>query len=505
MPTRQHRGVIAGGAIIILLAGVWTYGFCLHLPLFLDDMIHFRWLAWHGFAGIWSSSRLLGYYRPLPFTLWKLLWLLQGRYDPVVLHVVNLVLHLLNGLLVLALVAGRSRGKRLGAALAAALLFTLFPFSYQAVPWVGSLTHPFVTALILGSLALHQVQHHADASQGKRRNWLSVASLALALLAPFAHETGVLVAPLLLLLLVTDEEPLPLRRALREVAPYAACAALGLAVWLLVPKDVSTASPWDIESRLQNAVYFLQALAYPVTPLAARLTGPDKRLNDLAAVALVALPVVTAWALLLWKAGRGRLVALALGWFAICVAPAWAMLGFSYVIDGPRLLYEAAVGAALFWSIPLDVRPTRRTRQALALGVGALTVIWAAVSGTRFIRARVPIYEQMRIAVAQLLEAGAGPAEQSLLCINYPSWFAPLESTYALGHEGMTLVPAYTGVADLWWLHTTEERSVTSVVLPDLQRHWRYYYLAAGSHETPESLQPMLRGAAKVIVASYEG
>jgi len=513
MPSKWKAVPALIATAFIVIIGWLAYGFSLRLPLFLDDMVHFRWLAWHDLAGVWTTSRLLGYYRPLPFTLWKTLWSVQGRYDPLVLHAVNLTLHVLNALLVMALVAGRSRNRRLATAVAAGALFALFPFSYQAVPWVGSLTHPLVTALILGSLVLYRASSLGSQSQGletevgakRRARWLRSASLALALLAPFAHETGVLVAALLFLLLLTDEEPLPWRQALREASPYAACAALGLAVWLAVPKGVKGVSIRDLESRLQNAVYFLQALAYPLTPLATRLTGPGKPFTDLVAVALVGGPAVVAWAFLAWKGGRGRLLALALGWFALCAAPAWAMLRFAYVIDGPRLLYEAAVGVALFWAIPLDLNCSSRARQAAAMVLGAAAVAWAGWSGYTFIRTRVPIYEQMRLAVEELLEAGAGSASQPLLCINFPSWFAPLQGTYALGHEGMALVPDYTRVADLWWLHTGQEREITSVTLPDLQSHWRYHYVAAGAIETAESLQPKLRTAARVIVTRYDG
>jgi hypothetical protein len=43
-----------------------------------------------------------------------------------------------------------------------------------------------------------------------------MASLGMALIAPFAHETGVLMAPLLVLLLLAGERPMPLRKALRR-------------------------------------------------------------------------------------------------------------------------------------------------------------------------------------------------------------------------------------------------------------------------------------------------
>ena len=130
--------------LALLAIGILTYGFSLRLPLFLDDMPHFRWLQWQTLTGILRSSRglgHLGYYRPLPFLLWKALWFLQGQLHPPTLHAVNLGLHLLNTILVWGIVKGqcRERGTVLGTA--SALLFLLYPFSYQAVPWVG-LAHP---------------------------------------------------------------------------------------------------------------------------------------------------------------------------------------------------------------------------------------------------------------------------------------------------------------------------------------------------------------------------
>ncbi|HHX63373.1 MAG TPA: hypothetical protein GX702_00620, partial [Chloroflexi bacterium] len=90
----------------LLLIGALTYGFVLRLPFFSDDMPHYRWLEGQNMASIWSSARGMGYYRPLPFTLWRVLHLLQGRYDPPTLHALNLALHLINTLLVVGLVMG---------------------------------------------------------------------------------------------------------------------------------------------------------------------------------------------------------------------------------------------------------------------------------------------------------------------------------------------------------------------------------------------------------------
>lgn len=77
MSRKWFAAGISGGSFVLWI-GILTYGFSLRLPFFLDDMVHFRWLEWHGIPEIWSSSRLLGYYRPLPFTVWKILSFIGG-------------------------------------------------------------------------------------------------------------------------------------------------------------------------------------------------------------------------------------------------------------------------------------------------------------------------------------------------------------------------------------------------------------------------------------------
>jgi hypothetical protein len=499
MSLMRRRLVLAASLVILVLLGWLAYGFSLRLPFFADDMVHFRWLAWHDFGGIWSSARLLGYYRPVVFTVWKVLWLLQGGHDPLTLHALNVGLHLLNGVLVLGLLAGRGKGSHL-LGFATAILFLLFPFSYQAVPWVGALTHPLVTALILGALRLHRE------SRAHRSKTLLAASIALASLAPFAHETGVLIAPALLLLLLTEEEPLRLRDALRQIIPYCLCAALGIAVWSVVPKEVKQVNPLNPENWWQNGVYFAQGLAYPLSPLARRLLAAVKVLTDLQAIALIVGPALLAWAFFLWKAGRGKLVALALGWFVLFMGPSWLLRGFDYVIDGPRLFYEASVGAALLWAIPISIAWHGRWRALLGRSFAVLLVVGAGLGGYRFVRARVPLYEQMRDTVEQLVAlTRSAPPSEALLCVNFPAWFAPRAPTFAVGHEGVTLVPDYSSLTDLLWLHTGEERPLASVVLPDLLQPWRYHYACVGAAQTGESIQAELRKAKQVVVVSYEG
>ena len=177
-----------------------AYGKVLTLPFFFDDLAHMPYVDTHTLAELWQSAGTFPYYRPLQSTVWKLLNGLFGSHDPAGAHSMNLLLHALNGLLV-GWLAGQLWPKRSffdGQSPSAwlriflsATLFVLFPFSYQAVPWVGSLAHLLVTTLILLTMATYWQMRRSN-----RRIW-GALSLLLALLAPFAHENGVLVGPLL--------------------------------------------------------------------------------------------------------------------------------------------------------------------------------------------------------------------------------------------------------------------------------------------------------------------
>ena len=499
-PVRRQVAVIVGCALILLLAGIGAYGFSLRLPLFSDDIVQTRWLTWHTVPDLWLSARGLGYYRPLSFTLWQLLVLLQGGNDPRLLHGMVLALHLLNTGLVFALVYGRARAprRRPAVGLAAALLLLLYPFSYQVVPWVSSLMHPLVTALMLGALLLHEAaEKRPQQARGYR-----LASIALALLAPFAHETGFLVAPLMLLFMLTAEPAVPLRRALRQIWPYALAAVCGLAVWLAAPKGGAEGHLFDLAARWQNALYLAQGLIYPVTPLV-RLAPPA--FTSLA-LALCTAILALGGGLALARLGRGRLAMLALGWFALAVLPAWALLDPEYVQAGARLLYEAAPAAALFWAIPLDLPLSGKRQQAWGQAAAALLVLAIAGGSYAFIAARASLYEQVRRAVAGLVSAQ--PADGgSVLVVNYPQWLAPTQNYFPMGHEGVVLVPPITGgVGELLWAHTGQEREVKTIAYSGLlpQKPWRFIFPPAGDEVDADQLQTALRETKWVIVTRYD-
>jgi hypothetical protein len=101
-----------------------------------------------------------------------------------------------------------------------ATLFLLFPFSYQAVPWIGSLSHLTVSALILLSLLFFVQMRYT-----RNRVW-GAASLLVALVAPFAHENGILIMPFAVLIDLTTPG-LAQRSGLRRLGDAGCQPAVG--------------------------------------------------------------------------------------------------------------------------------------------------------------------------------------------------------------------------------------------------------------------------------------
>ncbi|HEY3340520.1 MAG TPA: hypothetical protein VGK81_00825, partial [Anaerolineae bacterium] len=364
----------------------------------------------------------------------------------------------------------------------------------------------------------------------------------------FAHETGVLLALILTLYYWTASPARTLKQTLHITWPYWICSLLAMAV-LLGLRAGSGLKPQtpDLISRWQNAVYFLQGLAYPVAPFAQTLRVWFPGLNDLLSIVIVCVPVLAVATLFYVRMGYGRQAMLAIGWYGVMIAPAWLLLGFNYVVDGPRLMYEAASGAAIFWIIPLVIALERLWRYLVARqanapdpaagniaaggayvaphtqrggrsaisrkswcsGVGAALaaamIAGIVVESVLFLNEHADMYEETRDVTGGLLQAvGAPAADKSLvISVNFPGWIAPLAPTYALGHEGVTFIPDYSSVMDLVWTMTGHEQSIASVVVTELQSHWRFNYRNYGAEWTLPALQPSLRDARLVLFTSY--
>lgn len=479
------------GAVTFLI-----YGPSLALPFFFDDFVHYPFVEANNVARIWLTTDELAYYRPLNFSLWRITYDFFQRHHPVVDHAINLLLHAFNGFMVgwLASRLWSMRGDRFPVVATdkprddwwrvylSAALFMLFPFSYQAVPWVGSLSHLLVTTLILLS-----VLSYVQMRRTRLRLW-GAASLFFTFLAPFAHENGVLVMPFVVLVDLTTPG---LSRRWQQAAKTGIIWTLPLLVyipiWLSLPRlEGGGLFTNSLEGMLQNTAYFMQGLFYPFNTLGGWLHYA-RNLHDMTAVVLLSgLGLFVA--LLIQLTQRATLRSL-LPWLWVILAslPAILFLVFEYVINGPRLLMVASVGAAWLWAdvILLFSRGGERgsIERSIRIGTAGVLTCLLLAQNASFVRERMTMHEILGDGFEQVVAAtvAANEAGQEAIVINFPSWLAPRNHTYALGHEGVLFWPDYVPPEIFMAVHTGELGDLNFVkvdgIRPDLET---YYYGLTG-------------------------
>jgi hypothetical protein len=434
------------------------------------------------------------YYRPLPLLLWHALHALLGRNDPALLHGLALVCHAASGWLVYRL-GTRLLGR--GPALVALVLFVAFPPSYQVVGIVNAFFHALATLGVLAAAALYVEARTAG------RPLLLGASLAAAGLALLSHESAVTIVPLILGL----EVLLVSRRAVRPSgwpAPFILLTAAYGALYLGLPRQAIDAG-LGLTSLAPNALFFLQGLASPVTLL---VTG--------APVAAGAEPVIVLAAGLTTVAGllglallrrRAATAWFALAWFAAAVAPAALLLPWdSYVSNAPRLLYPGAAPASLLWAAAIGPRFAPRSGMARLSSLPAFLVGMAILGiNAHFIAGQMRLQSEGADVVRQVIStAVANGPDRHATYVNLPSFFAPRERTYLLGHWGVPIIPQY--VYDLGLVVAASEGfkpPLSSVAYSVLGSDWTHFY---GYHNIGlglDQIEPHLRAGGPVYLTRY--
>ncbi|MEZ4513464.1 MAG: hypothetical protein R3C62_16475 [Chloroflexota bacterium] len=533
----------------LLFVGL-VYGGSLALPFFFDDFVHLPYVDATSLGEMWRTAGSLAYYRPLTFVLWKLLYVALGHHSPVAQHAINLLLHLLNGLLAAQLAGSLwDDAYRWPRRWLVATLYWLFPFGYQAVPWVGALSQILVTTLLLLALVCywraqssgfepqssqraqrkkgfqewqHSTTTENEAQRFRRfRRFLHVLprssvsstrkqagsptfwyllSLFFTFLAPFAHENGILVASLLTLLLWTTPGR-KLADGVRQGIIWLIPALLWFPIWWLAPKAVSGQIQINGGEPLrQNLTYFAQGLAYPTTWLGGWLRD-GRGWGDMVTVLMLVGTGLLLAALILWLGGANRRSLLPWLWWLTAVFPATLLLRFDYVINGPRLLTAASVGIAWLWAdvaIKLATWPRGKSVWRYGLVLGLLLGLMG--QNVAFIRQRMGLHRMLGTAVNQATQLYQQTAPDPITFINFPSWLAPTTATYALGHEGVQFWPDYAQPNSLVAVQTGQPATVNLVRHDATRAAPPYFYGVSGS---PLDWATLLPAAGRIFVADY--
>ena len=308
-------------------------------------------------TGVWTFLGYRGnYYRPLQFTVYGLIYRMFGP-SALAFHLLMVLLHVLNTVLVYWLARRLLAGRLWGGAWIAAALFAVHPIHTEAVNWIAALPDVLVTTFALAGLCAFAAQEAAP------NGWRAAAHCGLYLAAVLTKETGIMLLPLY-------GACQCLRGGRRNGAMYAGMAG-ALAVYLamrvhalggLAPAQQTFfhlgAAAFLMSAAVLGARY-CAALVWPADLNFYHVFHPTAGPSWELALALVALAAI-AWAA--WGLRRREpLAPFAIFWIAAALAPALNIAGVGQNVFAERYLYLPSVGlvllAGLLWTHLARARP----------------------------------------------------------------------------------------------------------------------------------------------------
>ena len=417
------------------LGTLLLYGFALRLPFFYDDLPITTWVNARSWVDVLRTPEA-GYFRPLPYLIYKLGLLLPTGFQQPALHAANLAL-LYAGALLIREVVILLTGDRRHAAVAG-MLYIAFPFLATTIPWITAMPHPLVTLLTL--VAAYGALRAASTPKAA---WVAL-SLAAAFLAPFAHESGAvagLIVGSILLLRRIDKT--------RTALALAALVLTLVAIWIRpATPSASLLESMDLSGPYEKSAFFLQSLLYPLMPIVAwavRALG----WNDLVLVVLCGGAFGAAMVLLVRqdRTVRAWLVP-ALWWWAWASLPAALFFNFAALYIAPRLYTLSAVGCVVLWSGLIVTAGRHLGKSIIGPMLEAGLVLLVLVPGLAHISSQRALFVSLSKLYADVLEAVEDPRNAPAGLVNLPHNMAWELSPYPLMRDSVVFVPWYASIGD---------------------------------------------------------
>jgi Flp pilus assembly protein TadD len=328
-----------------------------------------------GLKHIWFSTHTQSQYFPLVYTTLRFERALWGL-NPIGYHVVNVLLHGMNALLVWAVL----RRLALPGAWLAAAIWAVHPVNVESVAWITELKNTQSTLFYLLAL-LAWMKFAAEETE---RAWRFYAlALLLYALALFSKTIACTLPAAMLLVLWARNEPIGWRRCV-QVAPF---VIVGLAMGLL--------SVWW-EAHLGNyrelnytfrfserlliatrALWFYAAKVVWPTRLAFSYARWEINSRDPWQYAWLIGCLAVAWLLWWRRSAWGRAPVAAIAFFVASLSPLLGFIPlytFRYTFVADHYQYVASIGLIILFTV-IAVRRTvawqvaRNTRRALSFSV----------------------------------------------------------------------------------------------------------------------------------------
>ena len=316
--------------------------------------------------------------------------------DPGRSHLVNVVLHAVNAIMLYATLRAAT-GIAWRSALVAAL-FAVHPLHVESVAWISE--RKDLLSAFFGLLCLAA---HVRYARTGRISWYlgSLGALVLGL----ASKPMLVSAPVLLLLL--DRWPLrrsePLARLVLEKIPFFLAAAASSAVTIVAQRAggaVTTLAGLPLSSRIANAVVsyagYLGKTVWP-SSLAAAYPHPAFAGSGISPAAVAAsaalLLVISCTCALQWR--RRPFLAIGWAWFLVTLVPVSGLVQVGIQSMADRYTYLPLVGIFLsvVWAVPDRIGRAARLAVAAGCAVVIATLAMVAHAQTAYWSDSVTLFE----------------------------------------------------------------------------------------------------------------
>ncbi|CAG0928797.1 hypothetical protein TFLX_01069 [Thermoflexales bacterium] len=466
------------------------YASSIHFGLIWDDP---RWYAQGEGLTPWqlfTSLDTYQFYRPATIWLVRQMVAPNGIVAAQTAHLIQIFAHMLAALAAVPMLRVFKFERH--HARMAALIFALYPLSYQAVAWQAPQQPITMLAVFIAILLA------ARFKQRNRSRYL-VASLATYAFALLFQESA-LPFVVMFFWLAFFNEPINCSAWQRRTfwpLLHLTLAVIFFVIWLSMPRE-SGVTGRGLDARV--LAYGLQGVVFPIAALMSSQLGsvPVPTLIALYAAIWLVL-TLGAWA---WQGKRPPMLSTL--WLIAGLLPIVIGLSWSYTRIGARLLYPASLGIAMLWGswlahlfVPNQVR--RAIGLVVAIGVTAVSLAhWWSLQ---------QLYQLGTHHLDQTIEVLAQQPDQSVLLINYPDrlWLRP--ALYPLGEWGLILAPVVLDMSDFAVSRTgrsAETRSLSAFRVGASQRGaYPYEVFMRGEDMPPEKLAEAAAQVDRVLITEY--
>jgi Tfp pilus assembly protein PilF len=366
----MSTGLCAGllvAMILIVYVPAYRAGFV------WDDDHHFTANPWMtapgGLAAIWTGHE---FYYPLTSTVW---WAMRRLFDlnPLAYHLLNVLLHALNGALLWRLL----RRLAVPGAWLAAAVWALHPVNVQSVAWATELKN-----CLSGTFYLMALLAWICSDAGPRRHgWYGAALIAF--VAALLSKTSTVTLPFALVCIeFWRRQPLTRFNAARVAPFFALAAAAGL--WTLGGHKEMVAGPeWDLTAAERLALagrcvwFYLGKLILPSDLSFVYPKWNVATAGPAAWLPLAGLIVLTGALAALWRGGKAgaKAAPIALAYFVLSLLPIlnfFRMYYARYTFVADHWQYLASMGAVAWGVGSAAWLARRRMEEATVKRFGAL-------------------------------------------------------------------------------------------------------------------------------------